>query len=234
MAPAPPWSHDASMPSRSTISSVGAASAPNSPSPAEAILERLQQHRSSLSPDSFAEKVFKAFVRSNNTASAEGEVMGTPFLTIVGHVNVRCKQDLAFDKLATLTDGPLVITRPDFYDGAHPQQIQERLQEELDSYVIASRRVYAPVVPNFFVGVKGPEDSSPIYDQKAYTITSTYHSCAGLLRLLTIHLAPSPDDERIPGSAKDFRDGVRAFRNAREWAREQRDAFIAAASLRGL
>jgi hypothetical protein len=79
------------------------------------------------------------------------------------------------------------------------------------------------------------------YDNNAYTIASTYHD--GQLKLYTNHPTPSIDPERstdyymnqlgawaLAGNPETFRHGATAFRNARDWAKEQRDRFIMAAN----
>jgi len=82
----------------------------------------------------------------------------------------------------------------------------------------------------------------PIYDGNAYTITSTYH--AGNLNMYTTHITSSG-----PGGSPEYhmsqvggwntigdpdtcRRGFTAFRNARDRAQEQRDAFVLAANER--
>ncbi len=76
------------------------------------------------------------------------------------------------------------------------------------------------------------------YDNNAYTITLTY--LGGTLRLYTIHLGePNKKTEGRPeyfmthlagfdlmGDVESFKNGLNAFRNAKDWAQEQRDAAI--------
>ncbi|OJD24959.1 hypothetical protein ACJ73_03671 [Blastomyces percursus] len=79
------------------------------------------------------------------------------------------------------------------------------------------------------------------YDNNAYTITSTYHG--GTLKLYTTHLS----EPRGPGCRPEyimtplrsfsltdtydtFRQGLAAYRNARDWTKEMRDEFIAVAN----
>ncbi|EGE00672.1 hypothetical protein TESG_07969 [Trichophyton tonsurans CBS 112818] len=81
------------------------------------------------------------------------------------------------------------------------------------------------------------------YDNNAYTITATYHG--GQLKLYTTHpTAPRENDGRpeyimtqlnawsMVGNADGFRQGASAYRNARDWAKEQRDGFIKATNER--
>ena len=80
-----------------------------------------------------------------------------------------------------------------------------------------------------------------IYDGNAYTITSTFHT--GNLRMYTTHPTQTEDGTTeyhmsqvdgwdLTGNPNSFRQGATAFRNARDYAREQRDAFISAANER--
>jgi len=83
--------------------------------------------------------------------------------------------------------------------------------------------------------------SPPVYDGNAYTITNIYHD--GLLMMYATH----PAEPKVPGGqpqyhmtqlkgyamtgdVETFRKGAAAFRNGRDWAKEQRDRFIADAN----
>ncbi|EGC46656.1 conserved hypothetical protein [Histoplasma capsulatum var. duboisii H88] len=83
----------------------------------------------------------------------------------------------------------------------------------------------------------------PVYDNKAYTIMATYHD--GTLKLYTSHPTqptclgnhPKYIMTQIKGwsltsDPESFRQGATAYRNARDWAKEIRDAFINAANQR--
>ena len=86
-------------------------------------------------------------------------------------------------------------------------------------------------------------DPTLAYDNNAYTITSTYND--GTLKLYTTHLIQASDIEDSPeyhmtqlrgwlltDTPETFRQGVGAFRNARDWANTQRHELIAAANSR--
>lgn len=83
--------------------------------------------------------------------------------------------------------------------------------------------------------------STPVYDGNAYTITNTYQN--GYLQMYATH----PTEPRVPGgqpeyhmtqlrsfalgdTADRFREGAGAYRNGLDWAKEQRDRFIADAN----
>ncbi|CEL11364.1 hypothetical protein ASPCAL14467 [Aspergillus calidoustus] len=95
---------------------------------------------------------------------------------------------------------------------------------------------------NGALGARGMHDlqrfgNAALYDNNAYTITSLYH--CGQLELYTVHPVKSAHPGRetdyqmtllksysLKGECGVFRQGVQAFRNARDWAKEQRDSFI--------
>ena len=80
-------------------------------------------------------------------------------------------------------------------------------------------------------------------NEASYTLTTTYHSSAGALFIYAHHCTPSTQPEReyeyhmtqvgahmMIGSLDAFREGASALRNARDWAKEQRDRLINAAN----
>jgi hypothetical protein len=83
-------------------------------------------------------------------------------------------------------------------------------------------------------------EGKPVYDGNAYTVTSTFHAGTGTLQLYTTHPTEGENGPEyhmtqvsgraLTGNINNFREGVTAFQNARDWAREQRDAFISAAN----
>lgn len=123
-----------------------------------------------------------------------------------------------------------------------------------------------PMAPNCYLEVKGPEGSAAvarrqacydgaigargmlslhsygketmIYDNRAYTISSTYYD-----QMYATHFTPPTDAEKPPeyqmtylgawaltGSREQFQHGAAAFRNGRDWAKERRDEFISIAT----
>ncbi|KAL9100361.1 MAG: hypothetical protein Q9163_004252 [Psora crenata] len=237
------------------------------------ILIRLGQPRPSLSPSQFSNKEFRTFKQTDSRALNEDAVMSDVFPLIQGTARIPSAKNMVFGNLEPLTHGNFVDAKPDFYDGAHPAQIDMRIREELGLYIIPATQGQAPALPTFFTEVKGPDgsgavakrqachdgvlgergvrkfmafgvdDSESVYDNNAYTITSTYHSATGTLQVYTIHQIQPIDHENPPeyhmtqlntfaitGTAERFREGVGAFRNARDWAKEQRDGLIVAAN----
>ena len=83
----------------------------------------------------------------------------------------------------------------------------------------------------------------PVFDSNAYTISSTY--LYGTLKMFTIHPTQPPSQGSRPeyhmhqintwgmtGNVETFRQGATAFRNARDWAKEQRDEAVRLANER--
>ncbi|KAI1260076.1 hypothetical protein F5Y18DRAFT_442176 [Xylariaceae sp. FL1019] len=167
--------------------------------------------------------------------------------------------------LEPLTDGSLVPGNPDRYYGARPEQLDQRVKAELSRLIVPSTQHDLPIIPNFFLAAKGPDESAavaerqacydgalgaraicsllqysdaePVPDDKAYTITCTYY--AGTFKMYTSHRLP-PDctggpyeyvmtqinSYSLTGDVETFRQGAAAYRNARDWAKWQRDEAI--------
>ena len=244
---------------------------PPKPNNWKEINERLKEPRPSLSPSCFPDEVFDEYVQTNARALNEDAVMGDVFPMIQGTAHIPSAKNLVFGNLEPFTHGNLVDAKPDFYDGARPAQIDLRIREELGSYITPATQGQAPALANFFTEIKGPDgsaavakrqacfdgalgargvhklrsfetDPDTVYDNNAYTITSTYHD--GTLKMYTSHPSKPTRPENPPpeyymtqlntfaitGTAERFREGVGAFRNARDWAKEQRDGLIEAAN----
>jgi hypothetical protein len=133
-----------------------------------------------------------------------------------------------FANLVPLTDGTIVNAQPDFYYGARPDQLDPHIQKELKSYIVPSVNDRAPMLPNNFLEVKGPDGSAavakrqacydgvlgaramyelqsyglpePVYDNNAYTLASTYHGGTGTLQIYTTH----PTQPAKPGGRPEY------------------------------
>jgi hypothetical protein len=82
-----------------------------------------------------------------------------------------------------------------------------------------------------------------VFDGNAYSIGSTYHSGTGTLQLYAMHPTKPAEPNGPPdyhttqidtygltGNLNGSRQGIAAFRNAQDWAKERRDEFIALAN----
>lgn len=243
---------------------------PSRPNNENEILDRFRQPRPSLSPSQFPEGAFRSFKQKNSRALNEDAVMADVFPLIQGNARIPSAKNLVFGNLEPLTHGNFVDAKPDFYDGTRSAQINLRIREELGLYITPATQGQAPALPNLFTEAKGPDGSAAVakrqacfdgalgargvhklrsfevdptlaYDNKAYTITSSYHD--GTLKMYTVHPTQATDPKDSPeyhmtqlggwaltGSIGQFREGTSAFRNARDWAKTQRDELIAAAN----
>jgi hypothetical protein len=172
---------------------------------------------------------------------------------------------IAFNNLVDILRGRGHKAKPDVYYGARPEQLDREVRKNLSSYIEPSSTDSRPYAPNFFVEAKGPKGSAgvgldqacfagavgargmhslqtygqdhPTYDNKAYTITSTYH--AGTLKIYAHH--PSQPDSpasqpeyyinqvkawALTSDRETLLKGVTAFRNAEGWTEAQRNAAI--------
>jgi hypothetical protein len=131
------------------------------------INDRIVQPRPSLSPSRFSDGAFETFQQTNEDALSEGKVMRTAFPIIAGKANIPNEGDLVFTNLEPLTNGTLVDTKPDCYDGARPEQIDKRVRDELASVIMPSTLQHAPCLPNLFAEGKGPDGSAAIAKRQA-------------------------------------------------------------------
>lgn len=239
----------------------------------EEIRERLLQTRSSLSLSQFSSTDFKEFEQANKRVSKENRVMNRVIPIIEGKIrDDKCAGgDIPFNNLEPLTKDSLTAAKPDLYYGAHSEQLNRQVRDELSGYIIPSTQHDLPIAPNFFLQAKGPDGSmavarrqvrydgalgawgmhslrsygedKPVYDNNAYTIMSTYHE--GVLKLHTSHpvqpTSPAGQPEycmtqlgayAMTNSRDTFCQGAAAYRNARDWAKEQRDEAIKRANER--
>ena len=199
---------------------------PAKPTNWEEINQRLTQSRSSLSPSKFSEEAFEEFVQADAHASKENKVTDTVIPIIEGKImDGRCVAgEIPLTNLDHLTDGTLSPGNPDLFHGAHPEQLNRRIRNELRGQIVPSTQEDLPMAPNFFLAAKGPDGSlavagrqasydgalgtrgiqslqsygNPelIYDNNAYTITSIYHG--GTLKLYTSHPGRSAGPENRP------------------------------------
>ena len=237
----------------------------------EEINQMLVQARPSLSPSQFSDEAFRKYKRKNAHAFKENQVTASVIPTIEGEIrDAKCVAGgIPFTNLDDLTDGTLAPGNPDLFYGARPEQLDRRVRDKLSGHIIPSTQEDLPMAPNFFLATKGPDGSAAVakrqacydgalgargmqslqsygqddlvYDNNAYTITSTFHN--GQLQIYTTHITPPAGSGQPPEyhmtqqrsfSTTDTPDTCRqaftAFRNGRDWAKEKRDQFISAAN----
>ncbi|RAH67588.1 uncharacterized protein BO66DRAFT_282749, partial [Aspergillus aculeatinus CBS 121060] len=171
-----------------------------------------------------------------------------------------------FKNLAPLTDGTLASAKPDLYHGARPNRLAPAIRKQLHKQIRPSSQTDRPVAPNFFIEAKGRHGTARAatrqacydgalgaramhslrlfggvgdsgYDDKAYTIMSTYR--AGTLRIYATHPTRSSSPDRLTdyvmtqigrysliGSPESYRQGRDACRNSRDLAKDYRNEII--------
>jgi hypothetical protein len=237
----------------------------------EEVQQIMAEPRPSLSPSRFSDGAFERFVDKTTEALDEADVMTKAFPILEGDSDLPSGIKRTFGNLAALTDGTIVDAQPDFYYGARPDQLDPRVQKELNSYIVPSVNDRAPMLPNNFTEGKGPGGTwavvkrqvgydgalgargmqhlqsygqpEPVYDNNAYTITSTFD--AEHLHMYTAHpTAPANPGGQpeyhmnqlnswgMTGNLETCRQGATAYRNMRDWTKKKRDEFIEAANER--
>ena len=201
---------------------------PPRPANWETIQTRLLRSRASLSPSRFPPEQFERFQDADAEATAEDIVNTTIIPVIEGHLEDArtASGKRRFTNLEPLTDGTLVAGNPDRYYGARPEQLERRIRAQLGKQIVPSTQDDLPVVPNFFLAVKGPDGTAAvagrqacydgtlgargiqalqsygnaelIYDNNAYTVTASYSD--GQLKLYTSH----PARPNGPGTRPEY------------------------------
>ncbi|OAT04133.1 hypothetical protein BDBG_16191 [Blastomyces gilchristii SLH14081] len=184
----------------------------------ESIHRNIAQPRASLSPSKLSEDCFEGFREADTYASKEKPVTNSVVPILDDNVeDPKCVGgDYLFENLAPLTDGMLAQAKPDHFYSARPEQLDCQICNELSDHIIPSTQDDLPMVPNFFLEAKGPDESLAVatwqacydgaleargmhtlqsyqqdrsrstYDNSAYTLMSIYHG--GTLKLYTTHL----------------------------------------------
>ncbi|KAI3318349.1 hypothetical protein HD806DRAFT_526295 [Xylariaceae sp. AK1471] len=177
----------------------------------EEIMQAMVKRRPSLSSSRFQQEDFEHFKRADRHAFKEPQVMSTVIPIIEGRI--KDGRSVAGQVPLTNLEDPtidlLVPGNPDRYYGARPEQLDRQVRTQLGKHIVPSTQHDLPIVPNFFLNVKGLNgtlavaknqacyngalgargmNSLQIYadlefdsDNKAYTLTSTYYG--GLLTI---------------------------------------------------
>lgn len=187
---------------------------PPKPRNTQEIRDVLSQARPSLSPSKVTEEVFEEFQDNNRRAESESTAMVDVIPTITGVKDREYETmgETLFNNLAKF-DPELSVPKPDKYYGARTSQIDERVRNDLDEYVVPSTSKHRPTAPNYFFEGKGATGRPDVaqrqamydgavgaramlqlqnygkprleYDECAYTLSTTYSH--GQLKLYTTH-----------------------------------------------
>ncbi len=131
-------------------------------------------------------------------------------------------------------------------DPAAPNFFRIQRSAAGDSHVAERLAMHAGAVgARAMFELQNYDNVEPVYDGNAYSIAATYNASSGFLNLYATHVAP-PEGEgghqryyttRLDSYATtawedmdSFVRGAAAYRNARDWAKVQRDSFIAQAN----
>jgi len=156
-----------------------------------------------------------------------GEVMRDVLPTVYGMADIPHKENLLFTRLESITDKATVDAKPDFYDGAPAESLDEQVQKDLANYVVPTLHRTALVSPNFFLEAKAPKGGAdvakrqacydgalgtrtmhqlqsygagePVYDNNAYSLGTTYHAGTGTLQMYASHITPTG-----PGGSSEY------------------------------
>jgi hypothetical protein len=69
---------------------------------------------------------------------------------------------IPFTNLDHLTDGSLVAGNPDRYHGARLEQLHPIVRIDLNGLIVPSTEHSQPILPNFFLSLKGPGGTSAV------------------------------------------------------------------------
>lgn len=237
----------------------------------ENVLTALSDPRPALLLPQVCKELFENFRSNNWQAKNEKDVVTHVIPIVMDECEERSPlvMNKRFGKLEPLTDATIPLAKPDFSYGARSTRLNLSILSELSLFI--SPGLNLPILPNFFLEVKGPDgrpsvatrqaryvgaigargmhslqnyrQEEPIYDDRAYTFSSTYQD--GHLLLFAHHLtAPTVPGGRpeyhmtqlksfsLTSDPETFIQGVTAFRNACDLAKRHRDTFIEGAESR--
>jgi len=214
---------------------------PPGPKNHDEIQQMLAERRPSLSPSVFPEEEYRRFARADAQVRSEDDARERVIRMIQGaswETN-RIGRNTPFNNIANMfpreerlnkdaNRGPVNgrQIKPDYYYGAHPDQLPLKVRDDLGDQILPSTDNSRPCVPNFFIEAKGPSGSNavslnqacidgaigtrgihelqtygqqvPTYDNNAYTISATYS--AGTLRMYAHH----PGQPDGPGTDREY------------------------------
>ncbi|KAI1132789.1 hypothetical protein F5Y10DRAFT_292457 [Nemania abortiva] len=171
----------------------------------EEIMQAIVEPQPSLCPSLSSREDFERFRRADARARKEWQVISDVIPIIEGEVRdgSYVSGQVLFTNLEDPTGGLLVPGNPDRYYGARPEQLDRQVRMQLNKHIVPSTQHDLPIVPNFFLNVKGLDGTFAVAgrqacydgalgargmnslqrygdpeldaDDKAYTLTSTYY-----------------------------------------------------------
>jgi len=178
------------------------------------IFERLKKSRLSLLLFQLFDKKFRIFKQINSRVLNKNAVIDDVFSVIQNTVCIFFAKNLAFANLELLTHDNFVDVKSDFYNEARSVQIDLRIRQELELYIVSIIQKQTPALLNFFIETKNFDKSATVikrqacfddvlkvrniyrlrlfetnsrlvYDNNAYTIISIYYN--EIFKLYTIY-----------------------------------------------
>lgn len=170
---------------------------------------------STTRPDNFAEiqamlthgKVkgtqseFEAFVDGMRKARGEMKAVLSALPLLLGDEKIPNEQDRIFNNLEPIAEG-LPSAKPDYYEGSRALDLHKSIRYNLSNVIIPNVQTGTPILPNFFMELKGPDGSATVvrnqclhaatlgakgvnrlqaytkgddyYDNKSYTLSATF------------------------------------------------------------
>lgn len=120
-----------------------------------------------IPPGSYAVQ-YRAFQEAEEALN-ECEVMRKVFPLLAGSsTSFSSSGSHSFRNLENLINGTIVDVKPDIYDRADPNQIDQGILAELDLFIRPLAGLKTPAVPNFFAEFKGPKSDSVVAGHQAY------------------------------------------------------------------
>ena len=131
--------------------------------------QRLAQARPSLSPSRFSDTAFEGFQRKNEDVIDEGEVMRDVLPMVYRNADILHKENLLFTRLQSITDKVTVDAKPDFYDGAPIDSLDEQVRTDPGHFIVPTIHRTAPITPNFFSKQKYQKGGLTLQSDKSLT-----------------------------------------------------------------
>ncbi|KAI1362322.1 hypothetical protein F5Y08DRAFT_312430 [Xylaria arbuscula] len=194
------------------------------------IRNRLRQPRVASSLTLFSQDDYDNFENINASITNEDDVMIEVLPLMFGPNKILSKRNLLFTEFIPITDASTSKPKPDIFDGAHPKDIDHRIQGDDNIYpiIIPTKHLHAPVIPNFFMEVKSQSGDPAVlklqvcydgaygaramhclqnygsekatYDGNAYTFSAMYHPGVITLVLYAHHLTKPS----VPGGKPEY------------------------------
>ncbi|KAK2768857.1 hypothetical protein FQN54_000717 [Arachnomyces sp. PD_36] len=157
------------------------------------IWARLNVPRLSVSQEIFTAEAFAEFDMRSYGAVDEDKTKRSVIPIIAGDsADIPHGENISFNNLRDLADGSLAPAKPLFFDGAYPSAIDQRIRDEIGSYIMPveedvddndkgenmnsgdARKAISPCLPNFFMEILGADRELGAGRRRAF-----YHGALG-------------------------------------------------------